>query len=62
MVELQRKTISKAQGYEEPQIADVQLEPPPPPPPPRPKEEVEKEEQEKMKLFSDFVAADAETS
>lgn len=62
MEEFQRQTVSKAQGYEEPQVADVQLEPPPPPPPPRPREVVEKEEQEKMRLFSEFVAADAETS
>ena len=56
-----KDTVTKAQGYEDPEpVEEVKVKAPPP----RkltPKEQEEKEA-EKMRLFSEFVAADAEAS
>jgi len=41
MVEYSRNLISNAQGYAEPEIADVNLDPAEPPKPPPTKEEIE---------------------
>jgi hypothetical protein len=60
MYSYSKDVITKAQGFEDPEEVE-----PPPPPPPKPQltpEQQEKEAQEKMRLFSEFVAADAEAS
>ena len=57
MVEFSRDQVSKAQGYEEPGIEPVNLEPAPE----KPSDEVlEKQSEERLKLFSEFVAAESE--
>lgn len=55
-----KSVITKAQGYEDPE--PVEPAPPAPPKPVLSPEEQEKENSEKMRLFSEFVAADAEAS
>lgn len=60
MVEFSRDTVSKAQGFEEPEEPAPKEEEPPKPQ--LSKEEQEHQAQEKMRLFSEFVAAEAETS
>lgn len=56
-----KDTVTKAQGYEDPEPVEEVKVVVPPPKKLTPKEQEEKET-EKMRLFSEFVAADAEAS
>ena len=59
-----KDTVTKAQGFEDAPEPVETFEEKKPKPAPRKltKEELEHQEQEKMKLFSEFVAADAEAN
>jgi hypothetical protein len=60
MTKYSKDVVTKAQGYEDPEPVEA-----PAPAPPKPilsPEEQEKQSTEKMRLFSEFVAADAEAS
>ena len=60
MVQFSKDQVTKAQGFEDPEEPEPKEEEPPKPK--LSKEEQEKHDQEKMRLFSEFVAADAEAS
>lgn len=60
MQKYSKDVVTKAQGYEDPE--PVEAPTPPPPAPVLSPEEQEKQNTEKMRLFSEYVAADAEAN
>lgn len=60
MQKYSKDVVTKAQGYEDPE--PVEAAAPPPPAPILSPEEQEKANTEKMRLFSEYVAADAEAN
>ena len=59
MMEFSKDTVTKVQGFADPEPVEPKEEEP------KPKlsqEEIEKQQTEKMRLFSEYVAADAEAS
>jgi hypothetical protein len=59
---LLKETVTKVQGYDDISEKEVEVKEPSPPPKKLSAAEQEKQEEEKLKLFSEFVAADAEAS
>ena len=59
MMEFSKAQVTKIQGFPDPEPVEPKVEPPKPKLSPA---EEEKQQTEKMRLFSEFVAADAEAS